>query len=455
MRLSLRYRLLVPLAVLVAGDIAATVWAASAAARHAEDRIAGQLRAIAATVNTPPTFPLTGPVLRQMKGLSGVEFVFVPRGDELISTFGGKVEPLPAEAPPPDTGVLGPTVPIAGEPYRVSRLAFPLDHRNAGGVLFLCYPESLRATAVRDAVRPAVWLGAAVGLAGLLLFALGSRLVSRVRHLEHRTRLIASGDFAPLPLTGPDDELRDLTASVNDMLRRLAELQDALRRTERLRVLGQFSGGLAHQLRNAAAGAKLAIQLHAAEVPAADREPLDVALRQLARIERNLSQFLTLGKPPDGAARELDLAEVIDQAVALHRPQCRHTNCELTWVRPADPLPFTGDATQLGHLFVNLIGNAVEAAGPGGRVEVTVQLREGEAPAEPGRWLIEVLDTGPGPSAEVAARLFEPFVTGKEQGIGLGLAVAKQAAEAHGGTVTWTRRDGRTVFAVVLPVGPV
>jgi signal transduction histidine kinase len=227
------------------------------------------------------------------------------------------------------------------------------------------------------------------------------------------------------------------------MLRRLAELQDALRRAERLRVLGQFSGGLAHQLRNAAAGAKLAIQLHAADVPPADREPLDVALRQLARIERNLSQFLTLGKPPDGGTQPCDLAEIVDQAVALHRPQCRHTNCDLAWVRPATPVPFAGDSTALGHLFGNLIGNAAEAAGPGGRVQV--RMADGEAVH------VEVIDTGPGPSAEVAERLFEPFVTGKEQGIGLGLAVAKQAAEAHGGTVTWSRRDGRTVFEVRLP----
>ncbi len=443
MRLSLRYRLLVPLAILVAGDIAATAWAAAAAARHAEDRIAAQLRAVSATVTTPPTFPLTGPVLRQMKGLSGVEFVFVPRGDEPLSTFPDAVEPLPAAAPPPNAGLLAPPVLLAGERYRVSKLTLPPSHRNAGGVLFLCYPESLRESAVLDAVRPAVWLGAAVGVSALLLFALGSRLVSRIRQLEHRTRLIAAGDFAPLPLTAPNDELRDLTRSVNDMLRRLAELQDTLRRTERLRVLGQFSGGLAHQLRNAAAGAKLAIQLHAADVPPADREPLDVALRQLARIERNLSQFLTLGKPPDAARRACDLTEIVDQAVALHRPQCRHTNCELAWVRP-DAVPFTGDATQLGHLFGNLIGNAVEAAGPGGRVEVAVSTFADEI-------VVEVIDTGPGPSADVADRLFEPFVTGKEQGIGLGLAVAKQAADAHGGEITWSRREGQTVFAVRLP----
>ena len=86
-----------------------------------------------------------------------------------------------------------------------------------------------------------------------------------------------------------------------------------------------------------------------------------------------------------------------------------------------------GDATQLGHLFLNVIGNAVEAAGPGGEVDVRARsVSEG--------FLVEVSDTGPGPPADIADRLFDPFVTGKDQGIGLGLAVAKQAAERTAAT---------------------
>ena len=66
-------------------------------------------------------------------------------------------------------------------------------------------------------------------------------------------------------------------------------------------------------------------------------------------------------------------------------------------------------------------------------------------------WLgnvLEVNDTGPGPPPDIAERLFEPFVTGRDQGIGLGLAVAQQAAKAHGGTITWERRGELTVFRV-------
>ncbi|MBN9120378.1 MAG: sigma 54-interacting transcriptional regulator, partial [Planctomycetes bacterium] len=174
-----------------------------------------------------------------------------------------------------------------------------------------------------------------------------------------------------MPVSGGADELRDLCESVNDMARRLAAFQDELQRSERLRVLGQFSGGLAHQLRNAAGGARLAVELFLAENPTADPEPLRVALRQLARIESNLKQFLALGKPPAGQWKPCDLSELIDQAVSLLKPQCQHAGTTVVWDRPA-PCVISGDATALSHLFGNVIGNAVEAAGPGGTVDVRI-----------------------------------------------------------------------------------
>ena len=294
---------------------------------------------------------------------------------------------------------------------------------------------------MRDAVRPTLALGVIGGLIAVgLALVIGTGLVRRVRDLEHRTRLIAGGDFRPLPVPAPDDELTDLCKSVNDMARRLAEFQDASKRNERLRVLGQFSGGLAHQLRNAASGAKLALEVYLAENPSADAEPIEVALRQLARIEANLRQFLDLGKPPASARVSCDLVKLIDQAVSMLKPQCQHAGIALVWEAPGTESSITGDAAQLSHLFGNVIGNAIEAAGPGGIVSVKVI-----------DTCIEVTDTGPGPPPEIAAKLFEPFVTGKEEGIGLGLAVAKQAAEAHGGTLTWERRDDKTVFLIALP----
>lgn len=450
MRLSLRYRLLLPLTLLLVGDLGATAWAAASAAAEVDRRLAGQLWAVARTLTEPPTFQLSPRVLEQMKGLSGAEFLRVGPNTVPVTTFPRNIDVTPpADVPTmtPAAGeehTLGPPVTVGGQEYRCLRLLLRETHPNRGDSLYIFYPESLRRTAVRDAVRPLLILG---GIGGLLAVGLavltGSRLVRRVRDLEYRTRLIAGGDFRPLPLSGPDDELTDLGRSVNDMARRLAEFQHEQQRSERLRLLGQFSGGLAHQLRNAAAGAKLTVELFLAENPSADPEPLKVALRQLARIESNLRQFLDLGKPPSGVRQPCDLVKLIDQTVSLLKPQCQHAGTELRWERPAGGGVIPGDAAQLGHLFGNVIGNAVEAAGPGGVVEVRLTATQSGA-------LIEVSDTGPGPPAEIAGKLFEPFVTGKVEGIGLGLAVARQATESHGGRITWERRDGRTVFRIEL-----
>jgi signal transduction histidine kinase len=454
MRLSLRYRLLLPLALLLLGDAAATAWAAQLVARNAERRLAEQQWAIAHTLDEPrSTFPLNKPILEQMKGFSGAEFMFVPAAvppREPESTFQQPQPPpdVPRSAPASETDLhLGPVVVVAGREYRCLRVALRQQDPVRRGDLYIFYPESLRQSAVADAVRPLLILGGAGGLIAVALaFAFGSRLVQRVRNLDARTRLIAGGDFRPMRVEGADDEVRDLAEAVNDMARRLAAFQAELQQSERLKVLGQFSGGLAHQLRNAATGAKLALEVFLAENPAADPEPLRVALRQLARIESNLRQFLALGKPPTGERVPCDLAQVIDAAVSLLKPQCQHAGTAVVWEPPKEPLVVSADPAALSHLFGNVIGNAVEAAGSGGTVEVHIPARSASKGC-----VIEVIDTGPGPPPEIAAKLFDPFVTGKEQGVGLGLAVAKQAAEAHGGIISWARRDSRTVFMIELP----
>jgi signal transduction histidine kinase len=452
MRLSLRYRLLLPLALLLLGDAAATAWAAQIAAKNAERRLAEQQWAIARTLTeSRSTFPLNQAVLEQVKGFSGAEFLFVPAGvgaREPVSTF-RDATPEPPEVPRAEPAAngsqLGPAVTVGGKEYRCLRVAFREQDPVRRGDLYIFYPESLRQSAERDAVRPLLVLGGSGGLVAVaLMLVYGSRLVRRVRDLDARTRLIAAGDFRPMPLPAANDELRDLCEAVNDMARRLAAFQDELQQSERLRVLGQFSGGLAHQLRNAAAGAKLAVELFLAENPAADPEPLRVALRQLARIESNLRQFLALGKPPAGERKSCDLVSLTDQSVSLLKPQCQHAGTTLVWEPPAERPTILGDPAALSHLLGNVIGNAVEAAGPGGEVRI-------QARSDSKGTVIEVTDTGPGPPAGIAEKLFDPFVTGKDQGIGLGLAVAKQAAESHGGTIRWERRAGRTVFVIELP----
>jgi signal transduction histidine kinase len=291
----------------------------------------------------------------------------------------------------------------------------------------------------------------------VLTLALGQRLSRRLQELERRTRLIAGGDFSPMPLPQRQDEIRDLTVSVNDMAARLAQLQETVKTTERLRLLGQVSGGLAHQLRNGLTGARLTVQLYLRECPAgADTSALEVALRQLTLLETSVKRLLELGRAEPGPRQRCDLRALLEETARLIEPQCRHAGIALLQPPPGQ-YPVEADPEQLGQLLLNVLTNAIEAAGPGGTVELRLSCQKGPPPELPPvpdvhPWVVlEVIDSGPGPPAEIAERLFEPFVTSKREGVGLGLAVAQQVARLHGGWIGWSRDGGRTCFRILLP----
>jgi signal transduction histidine kinase len=448
MRFSIRYQLLLPLLALMLGLVGVSGWSAWSSGERARRQIETQIDDIAITVNAVP-YPLTSVTLHLMKGMSGAEFLLCDeqrrpiRGDDdkPIATLQGVPDALPAPAAQPSEHFDKP-VQVGKEFYLCGGV--PLRHR-PGAVLYILYPESLMREAVWQSLWPTLTLGIVGSLVSVLLSVLLTQLLSmRIGGLERRTRLIAEGDFSPMPLPSLNDELRDLTRSVNDMAQRLAQFQETIRQTERLRLLGQVRGGLAHQLRNGVAGARLAVQLHAQDCRAgASDESLSVALRQLSLVEMHVKKFLDLGKATEMQRVPCQLDKVVSDAAELLGPQCVHSGVELRLHVTEDRVALVGDASQLTQMVLNVLSNAIEAAGPGGWVELCWGLTRGRA-------FIEIRDSGPGPTLDVAGRLFEPFVTGKREGVGLGLAVARQVAEAHGGTIQWTREKDATCFRIEL-----
>jgi signal transduction histidine kinase len=471
MRWPIRYQLLVPLLTLLLGVVGISTWTALASAGRARRQIETQVRNVAHTLSGSRHVPLTHKiVLEQMKGLSGADYL-------LIAGNGTRTTTLPTDHPelPPVEAVvddwetlrLGPRVVVEGTAYLGSGVRLPpRADIPEGGTLYILYPEELWRNALWEAVRPSLILGGFAGLASLVLaVAVGEHFSGRVRELERRTRLIAGGDFSPMPLPGRNDELRDLGRSVNEMAEQLARLQETVQRSERLRLLGQVGGGLAHQLRNGLTGARLALQLHVRECrDNGDAEALAVALRQLALLEAHLKRFLDLGRTGPLLREPVALRALVGETVALLGPRCKHARIDLRWRPPPDEASVVGDAGQIEQLLLNVVGNAIEAAGPGGWVELRLSIEDCRLPIEEGRTVqssiinrqssmavLEVSDSGPGPPPDVAAKLFEPFVTSKPEGVGLGLAVARQVAEAHGGRITWRREADHTCFRIELP----
>jgi len=418
------------------------------------------LRRVVSTL-TEGRFPLTEAVLRQMSGLSGAEFVFLDKNQEVLAHTLSlspqdqqQLARLPdskpsAETEPREMGAQ-PSLELAGRVYLSERTA--IGGRGPGtvsGSLVVLYSQDRWSAAMWQAAYPALAAGAIAVLAVVIVATLlARRFVRPIRQLGDQTARIAQGDFTPVGVGKVDDELRDLALSINRMTERLGQYEREVRRSEQLRTLGQLGAGMAHQLRNAATGGRMAIELHQRQCAAANAEDLEVALRQLRLMESYLQRFLTLSRPKSQVHEIVPLAALVDDVCALVRPACLHAGIELTALKPDESLCVQGDAEELRQLVVNLVLNAVDATS--GHDQLPARIVVALEPIDSSRCMLCVRDTGPGPSDEVSSRLFEPFVTGKPEGTGLGLFVARQIAEDHGGSIRWQRCEGMTEFRVEL-----
>jgi len=245
-----------------------------------------------------------------------------------------------------------------------------------------------------------------------------------------------------------NDEIRDLVVSINRMTGMLARYEEEVRRSERLRTLGQLGGGIAHQIRNAVTGCRMALDLHARECAANGDESLTVATRQLQLIERYVQRFLALGRGPQTRKESVELTTLLQNVLQLVTPAAKHVGVEISLELPRAPVELQTDSQAIEQALVNLLLNAIEAAsGPGTTQRNVIVRLASEADAV----CIDVVDQGPGVSEQVRPRLFEPFATDKPDGVGLGLTTARDLIRTQGGEIELRDSAAETCFRVRLP----
>jgi signal transduction histidine kinase len=228
----------------------------------------------------------------------------------------------------------------------------------------------------------------------------------------------------------------------------LGQLRARLLAGERERLLGQLAAGFAHELRNAVTGARLAIDLHRSRCQASSTDgSLGVAIKQLAVVEEEVRGLLALGKRTESIPEPLTVDALFAEVADLVSPRCQHGGTTLDVEMPTG-IGLVARRDSLRAALLNLVVNAIDAAGRGGTVRL-------EARASGNEVRLSVADTGPGPPEHLQATLAEPFVTGKPEGIGLGLAIVTAVAEEHGGRLEWGRANDHTRFTIVLPAGAV
>lgn len=461
MRWPIGRQLLIPflfvviLALVVASAMNAWSNAQWARQRQAEDfeRLVQTLELVSAR------FPLTENVLAQMRGLTGAHFAVFDRWGSLqqatLELEPAAIETLKALQKSPATDGFAPQQPVTinGQPFLAQKVAV-LSQASGSRTpaLIVLYPEAAWRQASLEAIYPPLQVGAGAAVVVVLLsMLLARRFARRIERLQEHASHIAAGDFRPLQPWQRNDELRDLALSLNQMAEQLRRYEEQIRKNERLRTLGQLGGGIAHQLRNSATGALMALELHERTCSSAEDESLQVAARQLKLMQTYLQRFLTLGRTEPRPQELVVLNELVEEVLDLVQPMCKHTSVDLRFQRPPQPLTIPGDADALRQLVVNLVMNAVEAANQPGANEPYVEI---ELEGTDKEAVLRVCDNGPGPDESVREQLFEPFTTEKPDGTGLGLSVCRQVARQHGGEIDWQRQDRRTCFNVRLQRDP-
>jgi two-component system sensor histidine kinase HydH len=229
----------------------------------------------------------------------------------------------------------------------------------------------------------------------------------------------------------------------------LRETEAQLIRSEKLAALGQLAAGIAHEIRNPLTSINILIHSLTENFPSenAHREDLQVIEEEIRRINEIVDQFLRFAKPASPHFEKTNLTPVFEEILQLLRPQIERGKIKVK--KEFEPLPFiTVDREQIKQGILNLLLNAVQAMPKGGHLTLRGQVSESD------RWIrLSIQDSGIGIPGEDLNKLFDPFFSTKEGGVGLGLSIAHRIIDQHQGKIEVESAPGKgTRLTVWLPI---
>jgi len=310
----------------------------------------------------------------------------------------------------------------------------------------LAQAKKLRIIAV-TAVLLVLFLGV------LLTFVLATQILGPVRRLAREADR-RGGSYQS------EDEIKALSRSVRGLIKdadhtqmELERSREHLLQTEKMALVGKLAAGMAHSIRNPLTSVKMRLFSLGRTLRLSDpqQEDFEVISEEIRHIDTIVQNFLEFSRPPKLKMQLVSASAVVDSTIQLLEHRLKSYDVSVKVVRER-PLPeIQADPEQLKEVLVNLVVNACESMEGGG----SIVIEEDETYEEPFGHVavIRLTDNGPGIQGSIQDKIFQPFVTTKEEGIGLGLSIAARIVEEHGGRLYFTSKEREgTTFIITLPI---
>ncbi len=247
-------------------------------------------------------------------------------------------------------------------------------------------------------------------------------------------------------------ELKETLKRMEQQELRVTQLEEQLRRVDRLALIGELAATFAHEVRNPLSAIRGSVEIIQSEIPEQYRnqEFFHILIQETERLTGVVENYLNLARRNDSKKERFDARDVIYNSVLLFQRRLERKGIILETLLSATPLEIWGNQTELQQIVINLMLNAMEELRSGDRIRIRTQVVEEEHRRS---FHLIIEDTGPGIPEDLQERIFEPFFTTKENGTGLGLAIVKRIVENNHWQISMksTPQKG-TRFKVTIPL---
>ncbi len=321
----------------------------------------------------------------------------------------------------------------------IYHLALPIKVEKLGtiGFLRLCITKEFLNATLRNVRLRLSLLAAAVIFVGIMLgLWMARKILKPILVLNKGVKVVGEGEVGvEIPVVG-EGEIKELALSFNRMSAKLKEQIDVIKaaqenlvRTEKLYAVGEFSAGVAHEIKNPLTSIKMLMQTLQHKRQAISSKDFVIIEGEINRIDRIVKEFLAFARPETIEKTDVNINNLLEEVITITRPKMKQFKIQLDQKFSSNLPVIKGNHDGLKQVFLNIVLNAIQAMdGRGGTLSI-------ETSADEKILLVVIRDDGVGISGKNLKRIFDPFFTTKEEGTGMGLALTYKIVNDHSGKI--------------------